>query len=234
MPPDAGPDPGLGVFETLLVRDGRIDALDAHLRRLSGSLRRLYGAALPAGLRAELTAHAATLDAEQRLRVDVVPDAAGGAPAFAFLSTPLVAGARRPVALAPALIPGGLGAHKWRDRRRLEALGGDAVALLTDRDGSVLEGAWGNVWLMDGDRLATPPADGRILPGVTRARLLELAPRLGFSVTERRLTLADLAGATVLLTSALRLAVPAGIGTAPARTDPAIERLRHALWAAET
>ena len=43
----------------------------------------------------------------------------------------------------------------------------------------MLEAAWGNVWLLEGDRLITPPADGRILPGVTRALLLELAPSLG-------------------------------------------------------
>ena len=39
----APPDPALGVFETLLVRDGTAQALDAHLARLAASVADLYG-----------------------------------------------------------------------------------------------------------------------------------------------------------------------------------------------
>ena len=39
---------------------------------------------------------------------------------------------------------------------------------------TVLEASRANVFIVEGDRLVTPPADGRILPGVTRARLLAL------------------------------------------------------------
>ncbi len=55
--------------------------------------------------------------------------------------------------------------------------GREQAPLLVDADGTVLEAAWGNVWVLEGDALLTPPADGRILPGVTRSLLLELAPR---------------------------------------------------------
>ena len=44
-----------------------------------------------------------------------------------------------------------------------------ATALIVDGDEQVLEAAWANLWLIEGERLITPPADGRLLPGVTRA-----------------------------------------------------------------
>jgi para-aminobenzoate synthetase/4-amino-4-deoxychorismate lyase len=50
------------------------------------------------------------------------------------------------------------------------------VPLLVDTDGLVLEAAYANVWIREGEALITPPADGRILPGITRAALLAQAP----------------------------------------------------------
>ena len=45
------------------------------------------------------------------------------------------------------------------------------MPLLVDLDGLVLEASRANVVIREGDRLITPPLDGRILPGVTRAAL---------------------------------------------------------------
>jgi para-aminobenzoate synthetase / 4-amino-4-deoxychorismate lyase len=227
VPPDR-PDPAQGVFETLRVTGGRVHALEPHLGRLSRSLDVLYGLAPPPGLEAEIVHRAAALgDGEHRLRVDVTPE--DPVAVFDIVSSPLAPGRPRPVALTPVVVPGGLGSHKWRDRRLLEALGPDPVPLLTDDDGTVLEAAWGNVWMIDGDRLLTPPADERILPGVTRARLLHLAPSLGLRVSEEPVSLADARSAPALfLTSALRLAVAAAVGTPP--DEPAaLTRIRDAL-----
>ena len=81
------------------------------------------------------------------------------------------------------------------------------MPLLVDADGSVLEAAWANFWILDGRTLITPPADGRLLPGVTRARLLELAPSLGLEACERPISLAQARAApAALLTSSLALA----------------------------
>jgi para-aminobenzoate synthetase/4-amino-4-deoxychorismate lyase len=81
-----------------------------------------------------------------------------------------------------------------------------------DGDGSVLEVAWGNVWAIEGERLFAPPADGRILPGVTRARVLELEA----DAVEEELPLDRLRAADgVFLTSALRGAVPAHLDGGP-------------------
>jgi para-aminobenzoate synthetase/4-amino-4-deoxychorismate lyase len=89
----------------------------------------------------------------------------------------------------------------------------------------VLEAAWANVWIEDGDgALLTPPADGRILPGVTRASLLALP-----AAREAALTLADLGRArAILLTSSVRLVTPAGLRDSPtARGRELAARLRE-------
>jgi para-aminobenzoate synthetase / 4-amino-4-deoxychorismate lyase len=227
VPPER-PDPGRGVFETLLVRDGRIHALQLHLERLAHSLDALYGLALPCDLPDAMRARAGALTGEHRLRVDVA--ARNGAAEWECASSPLAPGARRAVALAPATVPGGLGAHKWADRRLIEALGADPVPLLVDVDGSVLEGAWGNLWLLDGDVLITPPADGRILPGVTRHLLLARAADLGLTATERAIPIEEARAApTPFLTSSLRLIVAAAFDAPPAGEHPTLTRIRDAL-----
>jgi para-aminobenzoate synthetase / 4-amino-4-deoxychorismate lyase len=227
-PPPDRPDPAAGVYETVRVRDGVIQALDAHLARLADSVRELYGAPLGDEPRRRLLERAAGLDGEHRIRINAVPD--GGGLRLDLVASRLAPGARRPVSLTPVVVPGGLGAHKWCDRRIIERHGADPVPLLVDADDAVLEGAWGNVWILDGDQLVTPPADGRILPGVTRAALLALAPRLGLHAREERIGLSDARDAgALMLTSSLRLAVAAGFGAPPELEPPEIARIRDAL-----
>jgi len=197
----ARPDPALGVFETLLARGGEAVALDAHLRRLARSVGELYGYELPPGLR-ERVARAAALrivasgDGEAALRIVALPDGAVAVERGALLRRAL------PIALAPVVVAGGLGAHKWRDRRLLDALtarAGGATPLLLDRDGSVLEAAWASVLVERAGELLTPCEDGRILPGTARP-----------PARQTRLTLADLRGAdAILVSSSLAGVVPA-------------------------
>jgi para-aminobenzoate synthetase/4-amino-4-deoxychorismate lyase len=199
------PDPDRGVFSTLLVRAGEAVDLPAHLERLRASARELYGHDLPHDLAAR-AADAARPHDLARLRIEVLDGAVevGAAP---LVAPP----APDPVRLAPALIPGGLGAHKWRDRRLLDELELrlGAVALLVDLDGEVLEAAHANVWIAEGDRLVTPPLDGRILPGTARARLLA-DPPAGMTAREEPIALERLAAADeLLLTSSLRGLHPA-------------------------
>lgn len=210
------PDPSQGVFETLLVRDGHIQALHRHLDRMATSVEQLYGLALPDQLPITVRERAAGLRGSHRLRVDVIPE--GGRLQFAVETTALDSNRPRRYALSAMTVAGGHGPHKWRDRRALHSDRG--VPLLVDVDGSVLEAAWANVWLLDGRQLSTPPADGRLLAGVTRARLLELAPSLGLQATERRISLEEARAApAVMLTSSLALAVGAAVDKEPAATD---------------
>jgi para-aminobenzoate synthetase/4-amino-4-deoxychorismate lyase len=220
------PDRSQGVFETLLVRDGRIQALQRHLDRIATSVDQLYGLALPDRLEATVRERAAGLRGSHRLRLDVTPH--GDRLPYAVETTVLDPNRPRRYALTPVTVAGGHGPHKWRDRRALQADRG--VPLLVDADGSILEAAWANVYLLDGPRLSTPPADGRLLAGVTRARLLELAPSLGLEATERPISLQEArAAATVVLTSSLALAVSAAVDSEPATGDDVVETIRHAL-----
>lgn len=228
MPPES-PDPAAGVFETVRVRDGNVHALAAHLDRLARSMLELYGAPLGDEPRRLLTGSAAVLAGEHRLRLDAIPGPAR--PRFETTVSALAPTASRPVALRAVTVPGGLGAHKWRDRRLLDELGDAPVPLLVEPDGTVLEAAFANVWLLRGERLVTPPADGRILPGVTRALLLARAGGLGLSAVEGHVSVEDLRGAdAIILTSAARLAVAAALDAAPAE-PPALARIRAALGA---
>ena len=213
------PDPGEGVMETILVRAGEPVALSAHLHRLGASVERLYGATLPPDL-ADRARGAAHGHDDVRLRLIATPTSAGVR--ITCEAAPLPDPVGDPVALAPVVLPGGLGAHKWRDRRLLEELArltAPAVPLLLDSDGSVLEAAWANVWLQDGGEHRTPPADGRLLPGVARARRLAELHAAGIVVREVRLSLADLEHGDLYLTSSLRGPTPAVLASAIGRAS---------------
>ncbi|MBC7630787.1 chorismate-binding protein, partial [Aeromicrobium sp.] len=67
-------DVSAGIYDTLLVIDGRAVDADAHLARLDASVRAVYGTATRAGLDEALVHRAAGLDGRHRLRVDAVPD----------------------------------------------------------------------------------------------------------------------------------------------------------------
>jgi para-aminobenzoate synthetase/4-amino-4-deoxychorismate lyase len=202
------PDPDRGVFSTLLVRDGEAVDLLAHLERLRDSVRELYGRELPLDLQARAAGAARPHDLA-RLRIAVEGEAVD-VEAIQLPGPP----ASEPVRLAPAVLPGGLGSHKWRDRELLDELEGRlrAVALLVDLDGEVLEAAHANVWIVEGDRMVTPPLDGRILPGTTRARLLADPPASIAAAREEPIALERLAAADeVLLSSSLRGLHPAAL-----------------------
>jgi para-aminobenzoate synthetase / 4-amino-4-deoxychorismate lyase len=224
------PDPVRGVFSTILARDGVAVDADAHVARLERSVRELYGQALPEDLDERIAAAAAG-HACQRLRVLVAP---GGGPraAVELDGRPLDGGPRpEPALLAPAYLPGGLGSHKWRDRRLLEELEhrAGALPLIVDLDDEVLEAATANVWIVEETTLVTPPLDGRLLPGTTRERVLAAAPSVGLEPREEPIVLERLAAADeVLLSSAIHGVRPAALaGAAPFEAGARLRRALH-------
>jgi len=64
-------------------------------------------------------------------------------------------------------------------------------ALLTDMNGNVAEGPGANVFFEKNGRLYTPPA-GNILPGITRATVIEICAELNIPVEERLFTTDEL------------------------------------------
>ena len=82
-------------------------------------------------------------------------------------------------------------------------------ALLLDASGAVLEGAVSNLFAVRRGRIVTPPLALGILPGITRAIVLELCDMLGLEAGEANLDLGDLAGASeIFLTNSLQEVVP--------------------------
>jgi para-aminobenzoate synthetase/4-amino-4-deoxychorismate lyase len=212
------PDPARGVFETLLLSDGRVQALAAHIARLAQSVSDLYGATLPPQLADRVRSAARGRPGACRARVDARPSDAGLEVALAV--TPVGDAARSVVRCRPVRVAGGIGRHKWADRRLLESLtDAGAVALIVDRDDQVLEAAWANFWLIEGTALVTAPADGRLLAGVTRALLLELAPSLGLQTRTEPISLARARAAdAIFLTSSLRHALAAELESGSSRS----------------
>jgi para-aminobenzoate synthetase/4-amino-4-deoxychorismate lyase len=105
--------------------------------------------------------------------------------------------------LRPVVLPGGLGPHKWADRTLIDALSGPAqTPLFCDLDGHVLEAGYAAVAIVEGDTLVVPPLDGRLLPSVSRERLLATTDKTVVlePITLKRARRAD----AILLTSALR------------------------------
>ncbi|MDP6793107.1 MAG: aminotransferase class IV [Anaerolineales bacterium] len=102
---------------------------------------------------------------------------------------------------------GGVVAHQTvvKDYGATEAL------FVSPRDcQTILEGTTFSLFAFDmNDTVITPPLNGTILDGVTRKVLLEILPRAGIAVEERRITLADLSNMNeVLLASSTRNIVP--------------------------
>jgi para-aminobenzoate synthetase / 4-amino-4-deoxychorismate lyase len=211
VPVSHHPDPSKGVFETMLVLDGRPVELEAHLERLATSLAALYGAELPS------TARDAVIDRGRdvrhgKLRLTVVPGPRGR------LKTRITTGevevaavfpaAERGVALRSFVVENGLGEHKWADRRLLEraaANAPDELPLVLDGAGAALEASRGSLFSAGGGRLATPPTDGRILPSIARRQAIAIARAEGIETHEQRLTLGDLRrGGEVFLVGSVR------------------------------
>ncbi|WP_311173029.1 aminotransferase class IV [Halobellus ordinarius] len=79
---------------------------------------------------------------------------------------------------------------------RLELRVSDAdEAVMLDGDGHLAEGATSNLFFVDGDALCTPSLDGPVLPGITRAAVLDVAEAEEIPVREGAFTPDDLRNA---------------------------------------
>jgi branched-chain amino acid aminotransferase len=67
-------------------------------------------------------------------------------------------------------------------------------ALMRDTDGNLAEGATSNVFFVD-DGILRTPAEGSLLPGITRETVIELAEEEGFTVDPAQYTVDDLRNA---------------------------------------
>ena len=205
------PRPAAGVFTSLLVTGGDTRDLAGHVARLNASARQLFGKGLPPALHDSLAATLAQ-NPTGRLRITVRP---AGGPLRALVEVVPLDRPPARLSLRPAVIEGGLGAHKWLDRRLLADLSASMALrpgeqlLIEDADGDVLETDRANVFAVISGVLHTPPADGRLLAGVTRDAVLRAAHQAGLDVSVRPVKRAQLMAASeVFVTNAVHGARP--------------------------
>jgi branched-subunit amino acid aminotransferase/4-amino-4-deoxychorismate lyase len=112
--------------------------------------------------------------------------------------------------------------------RERAAAHGAGEAVLADADGRLLEGAFTSLLWWEGETLCAVPEDAPILPGITRALLIELAIERATPVVQRRPAPEELADRETWLVSALhgiRTVTRWAVGDTPAGAAP-----RSATW----
>ncbi|MDX6378486.1 MAG: branched-chain amino acid aminotransferase [Gaiellaceae bacterium] len=207
-----------GVFETMLISDGRVRLFDRHLGRLAAS-----GVAEPVIEQVrELVARQVTAaDDPVVVRIDVT---AAGVTARSREPRP-------PTPLSGVLVEGYDPGDDTRTRKRIDRVWAEAAettaggeALLVSPHGLVGETTRANVFAILGDVVVTPGAGG-ILPGVTRSWAIE---QLG--AIERALTLEELrhADGAFLTTAGRGIVALADVGGVGIPVHPLVEQLAEA------
>ena len=224
---------GDSVFETVRTYGGEPFALAEHMARLDRSAARV-GIAMPIpaadfGMEIRLAVRAAR-NPESYARAMLtrgsgpvgLDPALAGAPLRVILVEPLVP-------LPTALYRDGIAVVTVRTERAADAARGAKVgnylasllalkeakargaqeAIILDAAGRVVEGTTSNVFLARGGELRTPPEQASLLPGITRAHLIEIAGELGRPIHLGDVTPDDLASADeVFISSSLREVLP--------------------------
>ena len=222
---------GDGVYEVIPVYSGKAFRLSGHLQRLDGNLAAIRIAnPLSEGSWTEIV---------ERLIADLGPvDQAlylqvtrGAAPkrdhAFPAHVEPTVFAMSNPLPEPdPARMQKGFAAITVPDDRwnnchikaitllanllaRQAAVDADAQEAIFVRDGKAVEGAASNLFIVSNKLLITPPKGNRLLPGITRDLVLELAARHGVPYAEADIRLEDLESADeIWITSSMKEIVP--------------------------
>jgi branched-subunit amino acid aminotransferase/4-amino-4-deoxychorismate lyase len=192
-----GVQSGVGVFETLAVRDGRPVDLEAHLERLSRS-----SVALSVPLGEKDALRRATAVIAERIDfghgwIKIVALRGPGLAVFGAASAPEAEGAIARAVVLPWLrhrrdALAGIKSTSYagfvRGLEYARERGADEGLWRNDR-GHVVEGCTSNVFAVRGRAVWTPgPRDG-ILEGITRAKALQSARALGLTIHEGKLRL---------------------------------------------
>jgi branched-chain amino acid aminotransferase len=217
-----------GLFETILVIGGTPFLLDAHLERLArgaesigmpcdrdvvlSAVRDLAGAqAEPAVVRVTVTRGAGPrgLRPPAAANPTVFATSAPWSPALAFKPQTLAVSAIRRNASSPL---SRLKSLSYLDNvLALEdaTRGGADDALLLSTNGNVACTSAANLFVVQGDRLSTPPLSDGVLAGTMRACVLALAPDVGLNAEKKSLSLDDVRKADAAFsTNSVRLVSP--------------------------
>jgi branched-subunit amino acid aminotransferase/4-amino-4-deoxychorismate lyase len=206
------------LLETVRVRQGAAPLWYLHLRRLSASCIAL-GAPFPPRLEVPIGGP----DRVHRLEVSQA----------GVKVTTREVGSATPLQLVLSAVVHAPYPHKTADRSVFEraaagarAAGADDAILLTPT-GLVAECAIWCLFWWEAGRVAAPPLSLRILPGVSRLRIEELAG----PVLERRVSAGEAAGRSLFAANAVRGVVPvATLDGRPVAPDPGTAHLAERFW----
>lgn len=224
---DRGLQYGDGLFETMLIRHGRVRFLEAHLARLAqGCLRLGIPLAVDAALRAQIQSAASGSDlAVLKLLVTRGSGPRGYAPRdqtvprrvmTVFAAAPTTTwheGVQLRVAQLTVAANPALAGIKHLNRLEnvlaaREARQADCFdALLLDTAGLVVGGSMCNVFLVSGAAIVTPPVDRAGVAGVLRGIVLRECATLGLRVEVRPVAAAELATADEIFVTNARIGV---------------------------
>ena len=193
-----------GVFETLLVTNGQVFALDRHLARLAKSAAGL-GLAVPDASHIT-SAISQLLDINPktdfgRIRVTVTSGSGPlGSDRISNNSTLVISMSEQlpwPASTTLLLVPwtrnensplAGLKTTSYAENVFALAAAkkhGFSEAIFCDTSGRLCEGTGSNIFLVQGEQIITPSEQSGLLRGVTRDLVIEQARDGGFVVTER-------------------------------------------------
>lgn len=213
-----------GVFETLLINDGQVYALDRHLVRLAKSAAGLGITAPNATVIAEAIAKVIAANPKVdfgRLRVTVTSGAGPlGSDRSAAEPTLVISIAEQaawPASTATLLVPwtrnensplAGLKTTSYAENVfALDAAKkhGFSEAIYCDTSGRLCEGTGSNIFLVKNNEVITPSESSGLLRGITRDLVIEFARAAGIKVIERDVDPSELWDADeVFITSSTR------------------------------
>lgn len=210
-PRDRGLLLGDGLFETMLARHGKVALFEPHMLRLSHGAA-LLGIKLPfttkgLGHACEDLLEAAELLKAERVALRLTLTRGPGPRGLALPDDPhptvLITAAQTPLPPhAVSLATSAIRRNSYSPAARLKALPylenvlakeearklGAGDALMLDSAGHVASTTMANIFFWEGERLITPALAGPVLPGITRAAVLELALGLKMQVAEQSVT----------------------------------------------
>jgi branched-chain amino acid aminotransferase group I len=209
---------GYGLFETMRAYQGRVFRLDSHLSRLTASAEMLGFSVAVIDLRkaiADVIDENRLGNARIRITVSIGEGAMSPDPASCDKPTVLImatdyhpypesvyqAGFRAIVSSIHRNSQSPI--SRFKSTSYLESLlarqeardAGINEAILLNDKGYVAEASMSNVFLVNNDTVITPSEDGGILPGITRAVILEISQHLDIENSGRNITLEELISA---------------------------------------
>jgi branched-subunit amino acid aminotransferase/4-amino-4-deoxychorismate lyase len=200
-------NPGLlqgdGLFETMRAYDGKIFAIDKHMERLARSAVTVGIPYIPP-VEELISACRSVVDANNfqsaRVRLTVLT----GTPDEGEMT--VIATVKEYEERPDDLVTEGIKAitlrgfssstdmlaavkstsyQRFAVARRIAENSGCEEAILINEHGNVSEGSYSNIFAVDGHEIITPCVTDGLLPGITRALVMEIAKENGFEVREQ-------------------------------------------------